>query len=170
MKTIRCTLSHDSINSAIKEITAYKKTIYEKMDILARRLAEEGYNNAYVNITTVPDMRAVDTGELLRSLKLERGDSISKDGVTWYVYTDCKYAEFVEYGTGIVGSYEPHPDTDNKGWEYDLHEHGTSGWVYFKNNRYYWTEGYKARPFMFNAALEVQEQVATIAKEVFGSV
>lgn len=75
------------------------------------------------------------------------------------------YAMFIEYGTGVVGESSPHPWASKYGWEYDVNEHGESGWWYptskEDNNptKYFsessgiwkaWTRGQASRPFMYD--------------------
>lgn len=53
---------------------------------------------------------------------------------------------YFEYGTGIVGSQNPHPDPVN--WVYDINDHGDKGWIYVPTESYhlnYATEVYPAR-------------------------
>lgn len=73
------------------------------------------------------------------------------------------YASFVEYGTGIIGSTNPHPKVPDD-WEYDVNNHGMSGWWYpttesdpnptktkTKNGNFIaFTRGIPSRPFMYD--------------------
>lgn len=77
------------------------------------------------------------------------------------------YSMYVEFGTGIVGSGNPHPKLTESGWKYDVNEHGQSGWIYpttsddpnptkyvGKDGNYYaWTAGTQSRPFMYDTWL-----------------
>lgn len=40
---------------------------------------------------------------------------------------------YLEFGTGIVGAWNNHPEADNVGWEYDKNKHGYNGWYYEKS-------------------------------------
>lgn len=83
---------------------------------------------------------------------------------------DAGCATFVEFGTGIVGLQEPHPEADDNGWKYDVKGHGRKGWWYPVDYSYYinhstvqpyrkksdgnyifWTRGQPSRPFMWSA-------------------
>lgn len=161
-KTIEISLTQSSIRDAIRELENYKREINFKLEEFIRRLAEEGVVVAKQQIMAFP---AVDSGELLNSIEFEKGDVIS-DGVTYYVYTGCDYAKFVEFGTGIVGSENPHPNPS--GWEYDSRNHGESGWLYPKDGEIHWTKGMPAKPFMYNTTMDLYTKVHKIAKEVFG--
>ena len=110
---------------------------------------------------------AVDTGELLESMQAQAGDVIENGG-EWIVFTDCPHAAFVEFGTGVTGSMNPHPDTSLVGWRYDVNEHGDAGWFYFKDGEWHWTKGMISRPFMYETGRDLKKLVSKTAKEVFG--
>jgi len=86
------------------------------------------------------------------------------DGISIAVTSD--YAMFVEFGTGIIGQTNPHPNLSFGGeeWMYDVNDHGISGWWYpttesdpnptkkydaNKNTWFAWTAGQEAKPFMY---------------------
>lgn len=61
-----------------------------------------------------------------------------------------EYGAFVEYGTGIVGSNNPHPHP----WAYDVNAHGDDGWIYKgADGKRHWTAGQPSRPFMYKTWL-----------------
>lgn len=72
-------------------------------------------------------------------------------------------AQFVEYGTGIEGLNNPHPEPADD-WVYDSHSHGESGWIYFnqKLGRMAWTKGLVGRRFMYRARLWARSQATKI--------
>lgn len=43
---------------------------------------------------------------------------------------------YLEFGTGIAGKYNSHPDANKIGWEYDVNNHGAKGWWYTKSADY----------------------------------
>lgn len=163
-KRIKCSLSQSSLQQAIREIEQYKQEIISKTKIFAQRLADEGVILAKVKIMEYP---AVYTGELLNSIMDEPG-AIITNGSQWIIYTGCQWAQFVEFGTGIVGSENPHPDTSIANWKYDVNEHGDSGWHYYKDGKWHWTKGMPSRPFMYETAMDITNLVPKIAMEVFG--
>lgn len=163
-KTIKMSLSTESINKAIKEIQAYQKEIERKTKIFAKRLAQEGVQVAKMQIMSFP---AVDTGELLNSINFKPGDVFGNNASSFYVYSDCEYAIFCELGTGLTGEENPHEKADDIGWEYDSHNHGEQGWFYYKDGKLHWTKGMPARPFMYNTVQTLVKQCADIAREVF---
>lgn len=163
MKRIRVGLSVSEFKKAAEEVEKYKKEIIRKTKRLAERLAEEGVDIAKMKIAEYP---AVDTGELLNSMKAEPGDVVQY-GSKWIIFTDCPHAAYVEFGTGIVGERDPHPDTSLVGWRYDIKEHGEAGWHYYKNGEWHWTKGMQPRPFMYETGMDLKMKVSKIAKEVF---
>lgn len=164
-KTISFGLSVREVQNAIKELRQYQSDLNRKCEILAQRLAEEGVNIAKVKIMQFP---AVYTGELLNSIQSEPGAMIS-NGSQWIIYTGCEWAPFVEFGTGIIGSGNPHPDPGLANWKYDVNEHGEAGWHYYKDGKWNWTKGMPSRPFMYETGRDLRKIVPKIAKEVFGS-
>lgn len=167
MPKYRVNLSSGSFRQLEKEIREYRKSIPDKCEEFAYRMAEEGVAIAQMKIL---GFDAVMTGELLDSMNLEAGDIVS-NGATYYIYTDCPWAKFVEFGTGIIGSENPHPDPSIAGWKYDTNDHGEKGWYYYRDGEWHWTKGMPSRPFLFETgqALKDMSIISSVAREVFGS-
>lgn len=161
-KVITMSLSQSSVRKAIKEVQRYKDEFNRKLEEFVRRLAQEGVVVAKMQIMAMP---AVDTGELLGSIDLKVGDVLT-NGYEYIVYTGCEYAKYVEFGTGIVGENNPHPNPD--GWQYDINRHGDNGWFYIgRDGEWHWTKGMPARPFMYNTVIDLYSKIYKIANEVF---
>lgn len=77
------------------------------------------------------------------------------------VSSSSDHADFVEFGTGIVGQENPHPNPD--GWEYDVNGHGEAGWIYIDKleNKKRWTAGMEARPYIYPTYLWLKTGQAT---------
>lgn len=154
LKSISMDLSTKSINNAIMEIREFKRQLMETCKELKKVLAEEGAEIAKMQVAS---MEAVDTGLLEHSI---HGiyDPSTGNGIV-YVDKSCPYAIYVEYGTGIVGAGDPHPEAAEVGWAYDVNQHGIKGWVYKsdKDGKYHWTQGYFSRPFMYNTLRWLEE-------------
>lgn len=163
-KTLTADLSISSIRQLQKDLEKYKSDITYKARLLAEKLSERGVEIARVKVA---EYDAIYTGELLASINYEYGGVI-QDGAKWIVYTDCPWAPFVEFGTGIVGASSPHPNTSIVGWKYDVNEHGEKGWFYFKDGEWHWTKGMPSRPFMYETSMELMKEITKVAKEVFG--
>ena len=164
-KKITISLSQSSIQNAIKELRQYQNDLNRKCEELAHRLADEGVIIAKMEIMSFP---AVCTGELLESIRDKPGAVIT-NGSQWVIYTGCPWAKYVEFGTGLVGQNNPHPEPGLANWKYDINNHGESGWFYFKDGEWHWTKGMPSRPFMYETRMELATKVAKIAREVFRS-
>lgn len=77
------------------------------------------------------------------------------------------YWQFVEYGTGVVGQSAASPHAGDAGWVYDVHGHGTDGWVYYKDGSYHWTAGQLGKNVLYNAVQVVNKQIPKIWKKYF---
>lgn len=157
-------LSKESIQKATERLTRYADDLSDKCTMLTKKLADKGIQTARMKIANYD---AVYTGQLLESINYERGATI-QHGDEWIVYTDCIWGKFVEFGTGMVGKNNPHPDTSIVGWKYDVNEHGEYGWHYFRDGAWHWTKGMPSRPFMYETAAELRQEIVKTAKEVFG--
>lgn len=166
MPKYKANLSARSFRQLARNIRDYRKSLQDKCEEFAYRMAEEGVAIAQMKIL---GFDAVMTGELLDSMNLEAGDIVS-NGATYYVYTDCDWASFVEFGTGVIGSENPHPETGLANWKYDVNNHGESGWWYFNDGKWHWTKGMPSRPFMYETAQQLKDMsvILHIAREVFG--
>lgn len=163
-KKFSASLSPGGIQDLIDQLQEYKKQMNSKVEIAIKRLAEEGIQIATLNVI---DSDAIDTGTLVNSFKIKKGDLIQY-GSQWIVYTDCPWAKYVEFGTGIIGkNSEHHPLTGEFGWKHDSNEHGEAGWYYFKDGKWHWTKGMESRPFMYQTAMELRQRAAKIISEVF---
>lgn len=93
------------------------------------------------------------------------------------VGTNVAYAPYVEFGTGYVGGQSPHPldaelgitrshpvKTYNKK---DGSQTTVQGWVYYDelHQRFCFTRGQPARPFLYPALKENQRNITEIFKE-----
>ena len=170
--TIRFTLfSAKEIEKARQQLIEYQDDLNEKLDLFVQKLCEKGVEIAKEKVS-VHD--AIDTGELLNSIDLREGDII-KNGSQWFIYTDCDYAKFIEFGTGVIGENSPYPTSTPIEWNYASGKtifttiDGRTGWYYpTKDGQARFTEGQPSRPFMYETALELREQILEVAKEVFG--
>ena len=159
-KKITLKLDSKSIKEAIKQVNDYKKSFNRKVENLVETLVDEGIEIAKMQIR---EMGVSYTGELEESITGYFSPSLG----VGIIKTDCPYAIFVEFGTGIVGKGSPHPAPE--GWRYDVNAHGERGWVYFneRDQKWHWTKGMKSRPFMYNTVKELERMAGDKAKVVF---
>lgn len=148
LKNIEMTLDPKSIATALRMVEDLRSDLGKAMTELIRQLTEQGKEFARMELLMF-NKPAYDTGALHDSIA---GAMINdSEGV---VTTGVMYAAFVEYGTGIVGETEPHPDP---AYDYDIHDHGWEGWVYGANGQFHRTAGMPARPFMYRTLRDLED-------------
>ena len=158
MRKIKVSLFH--LYPAIKEL----RDLLENIPKLARDLVEimcrEGVEIAKANVVR---MGIVDTGDLLESIHY----AISGNGTYGVIRVDSDHGLYVEFGTGVVGSLDPHPQASPS--QYDVNGHGWDGWYYFndRKQKIQWTAGVGSRPFMWETARMLSQQTVDMAREVF---
>ncbi len=161
--TISFSLDAASVDRAIREIEQYRDDLQRAVYELVRRLTEEGREAAVLNILR---LGAFDTGELAGELGESIHGAYNDATHVGIIRTDCWYAVFVEYGTGVKGMENPHPGPWNPGpvaWnervyvKYDTYEHGDSGWWYYNEHegRVMWTKGQPSRPFFYQMYMQM---------------
>ena len=152
MPKIKMKLTTRSIQDAIDEIKQYKKELNDIVKLLIKELVDKGVEIAKAQVR---DLGAVYTGELEESITGYFNEELG----VGIIRTDCPYAVYVEFGTGIVGENNPHPEPI-EGWQYDINQHGEKGWWYFneRDQKWHWTKGMKSRPFMYNTLLLLREE------------
>ena len=155
MKEYELELSQDSI---MKGIEILKQTKLKLARVKSKLL------NAYADFA-IQQMKMyvpIDTGELASSFKKSQ---VLKDVIE--VYTNKEYAAFVEFGTGIVGAKSPRSYNANIEWQYDVNQHGESGWWYYIGNEKHWTKGQVASEYMYKALQDLDASYQLIAQKVF---
>ena len=159
-RVIKFGLSVSEIDRAIKEIEKYEREFKKNIDLMLERLVESGVEIARNEVIS---LGAFDSGKLAGSIS----SVMYVENNRGLIITNCDYAAFVEFGTGVVGSNSPHPTMP---WDYDVNSHGEAGWVYYdeEQGRFRWTKGMPSRPFMYNTAKGLETKVVEIAREVFG--
>lgn len=160
LKAIDMDLSTRSIDNAIREIKAFRDELKRKCWELVETLTMEGAEIAKMQVVS---MDAFDTGELEQSIQ----GLFFPSERCGFVIAGAPYALYVEYGTGIVGMGDPHPDAEGN-YDYDVHQHGASGWVYRsdRDGQFHWTAGYVSRPFMYNTLRWLEEHAPDKASEI----
>ena len=143
--------SRSSIAKAKERLTKIQQKVEGGSADAVRNLTQAGYE--YM-LTLAP----IESGELVESITWEYDEQTN----TGRIRVGADYALFVEYGTGIVGAQNPHPEPA-PGWTYDVNAHGEKGWTYFvaKQNRYQWTKGEPAHAFVY----KTREYMKSIADE-----
>ena len=142
-------LSLASINEYKKMLEDYKKKIPHVAENIVKRVSEVGLQDNHKSTELLP---------------IKNEDSVVSGGIRTTDETDT----YREFGTGIVGSQNPHISAylAEVGWIYDVNEHGEKGWRYPKGDGTYgWTKGIPASKKFYNAIRRMEEEFLNIAKE-----
>lgn len=175
---IRMGLSTSSIDSAIKELRRYKKSLSQKTELLAKELANKGQQQAAQNVreyATYGNLQDIAASIRVKKIKGK-----------YRIYTNNRKAPFVEFGTGVRGRNDPHPNAALMSWAYVVGAtftwyNGAYGWWYptFADDLnpttkqtetgdwIAFTSGMPARPFMHDTYLWLLTQKGDIARSVF---
>lgn len=173
MKRIIVDLNEDnSIKSAIGKLKRYRKKVETNAKLLVQRLTDEGAEIARVKIV---NLGAYYSGELLSGVDGYYSPSLN----VGFVRVTSDHVAFVEFGTGVVGQNNPHKNGEylsKASWSYAsgtkifTTQDGRVGWIYpTDDGGFRFTEGMASRPFMYETALELQNNFRRIAQEVFGT-
>lgn len=126
----------------------YAKEIPKVVENIVDRLSEEGLKNNYKSTTKITTKN-------------------EGNKVVGGIKTTDEKDTYREFGTGIIGSGNPHPDIMS-GWQYDVNKHGEKGWKYPKGDGTYgWTKGQQANKKFYIALQEMEKKFPEIAKEEF---
>ena len=164
-------LSVRGIKKLISNLEDYKKSLDDKVEMFAQRLAERGVEVAKANVSK---LGAVFTGDLINSIHSQSGGTDNGSSV-FYVVAGTEHCAFVEFGTGQMGEEAPYPYPLPEGisWNYNSGSTifeispGQYGWFYNRDGQWYFTQGMPSRPFMYETSMELMQEVEKIAKEVF---
>lgn len=175
---IRMSLSSGSIDGAIKELRKYKKTLSQKAGMVAKELADRGRDKAAQNVreyATYGNLQDIAASIRVKQVKGK-----------YRIYTANRIAPFVEFGTGVRGRNDPHPNAALMAWAYVTGSkftwyNGEYGWWYpttaddlnptakqtETGDWIAFTTGMPSRPFMHDAYLWLKSQKGDIARSVF---
>lgn len=144
-------LSLESIEEYITLLESKKKQLPQIAENIVKRVSEVGLENNYNSTELLP---------------------VKNEGnvVTGGIKTTDEKDTYREFGTGIVGSNNPHiaEYLAKAGWKYDVNEHGEKGWIYPKSDGTFgWTKGLPAEKKFYEAMLKMEDSFQEIAKEEF---
>lgn len=161
-KVIKLSLSTESIENAIKELTAYRKSIPNKRDKLLEGLSRIGVQEASVRFTTAMYDGINDSSVTLEST--HNGYAIVAAGTA---------VAFIEFGTGVYHNPgEPYPNARPDGivgiGEYGKGYGKRKAWGFRDDTgELVVTHGSPAAMPMWYASEEMRSEIRQIAKEVF---
>ena len=142
-------LSVSSLTEYKKILEEYKKKLPQVAENIVKRVSEVGLQNNHDSTKLLP---------------VKKEGSVVSGGIK----TTDEIDTYREFGTGIVGSQNPHiaEYLAEVGWIYDVNEHGEKGWKYPKGDGTYgWTKGIPASKKFYNAMIRMEEELPIIAKE-----
>lgn len=147
--TIR--LSINSIEEYKKLLTTRKKKLPQIAKNIVKEVSKIGLEDNYKSTEILP---------------IEYDGNVVSGGIRTTEEKDT----YKEFGTGIVGSNNPHMAEylAEVGWKYDVNEHGEKGWVYPKEDgTYAWTKGIPAQKKFYKAMRRMEKALPEIAKNEF---
>lgn len=168
-KKIKFSLSTDSIEKAKQELIVYKQSINDKTQLAVQRLIDMGTEICRAKVI---ELDIPDTGYLLSKIDGYYSPTLNAG----FIYCDCDYAVFVEFGTGVKGKASPYTGQAMAqvgyqymgGTTYVTTKDGRIGWYYpADDGTWKFTEGMPSRPFMYETALELRQMLDKIVKEAF---
>ena len=143
---------------SIESIEEYEKILQEKKKIIPK-IAEN-------IISRTTDIGLEDNYKSTEKLPIENNGIVISGGIK----TTDEKDTYKEFGTGIVGSQNPHVSEflAEAGWIYDVNEHGEKGWRYPKGDGTYgWTKGIPSEQKFYEAMKRMEETLPEIAREEF---
>ena len=162
-KVIRMSLSSRSIQSAIKEVKSFQKSLDDKLDKLLEELAKIGVKEASVRFTTAMYDGINDSSVTLEPVA--GGYSIVAQG---------RAVAFIEFGAGVYhNTGEPYPNPRPEGivgiGEYGKGYGKRQAWGYRDmDGELVVTRGNPAAMPMWYASEEIRDSIKEIFMEVFG--
>lgn len=174
-RTISMGLSVASIQSVIKELREYEKSLEYKCEQFVSRLAQIGENTTVKsvsqsplgnNITITVNKSKVNNSEY-KAVVIATGSVHQAEGREPF-YTVLA----VEFGTGIHYNKAPNPKANDLGlgvgtFPGQIHAF-EDGWYYLgSDDQWHYTHGVKATMPMYHASVEIINEYKQIAKEVF---
>lgn len=135
MATIKINLDVKSINKAIKQVEEIQRKLKEQVPSLFIDKALTWIKDrANFYLSTLP-MDSEITGDIQESWTIERVTNNLKRLVN-----SSRKAVFVEFGVGIVGQQQEHPQATKENYEYNIptrYKHSDGKWVFSAKHKQY---------------------------------
>jgi len=174
-------LNTESINNLIKSLKLIDDKIDKITELALKDLAERGitYIKEYLSIYGLGNSAIADN---LQLVKTENGYQLIATGKQ--LGGGLCQAVLVEFGTGIVGSENPHALAGENNYAYDINNHSYSGRWYptdenDKNSTKYvtkggsilaHTKGMQSRPFMYSTQAKLETEMAEVLRKYLKAV
>ena len=162
-KKITIDLTDKSINSAIKEVRAYKLWVEAKEKELRQKLAAVG-----ATVASIQFSRAIYNGTNDVTVRVDDTGSVA------VIYAEGESVAFIEFGSGAKYGYG-HPNAGEHGVGPGTYSDGPDGKGHWDDPKGWWyghgehSYGNPPAMAMVSAVQRMTEQLTTIAKEVFSS-
>lgn len=170
---IKCSLSADSVGEAIKKLEAYRKRLESAGAEIASRLAQLGYQTAYLVMNG-----HIYSGETISSLEVEEIEPTK-----FVLKASSEALLFFEFGAGVNGGGHPlngelkmgpgtYPNgkghwNDPNGWWYETDDPNLSIRTSKKTGKMYaHSNGNPPHMPFYLASREMRDELLRVAKEV----
>lgn len=168
MTEITVQLSAKSIDSAIKQLRAYKKSLAKKLKLLQKRVVEELRSDVETGFNGSLGEDIIHEGQKVPNVEV----SVLQDGKVDFVIAKGKEAVFVEFGAGVFynagGGRPDRPEGIVAIGEYGYGYGKRKVWGFYdENGELKLTHGTPSSMPMFYAAERVAKLVPQLAKEIF---
>lgn len=175
-KTLKASLSTQSIRKLQADLQKYKDDVVKKCRTFSERLAEIGINVARARIDESPlgkyvaiktDITEEQAG--CKAILIATGTTLESEG-----YAPFNTLLAIEFGAGIKYNSEENPKAPEFGmgvgtFPGQTHAFDENGWWFWSEEKQAWIHSYgvKATMPMYQASLEIQQDIVKVAKEVF---
>ena len=161
-------LSVEGISDLIGMLEQRERNVKTRAQQIVNTLAEYAENeakaslDAYLAEDASPVNLALRTGRLRESIGHEPSGRMllrPKGRFKARVFAKAPYAGYVEKGTGPVGAASPHPS--------GMGTYASEEWMYYNTvlQRRLVTEGFRSRPFMWEAHTKTRERLHELLRE-----
>lgn len=165
---IHVSLNPIGIQAIINQLELYKSNLTIHTQELLQRLTNDG--------VTIAKAKVVQLG-IKYDTNLTKSINGMVVGNVGFVKVDDKHAVFFEFGTGPVGAKNKHPKGKgyaSKGWYTKADGKAMDalyGWTPLgkDGDTFFYTEGQPSKPFLYQTAIELRQELPRIAREVFRS-
>lgn len=168
-------LSVASIQKLKKDLQLYQNDLTRKCRLLAEKLAEKGIAVANAKIGESPLGKYVSIRTEISEQKMGTKAIIIATGAVKQSegYEDFNTLLAIEFGAGIYHNSDANPNADEFGlgvgtFPGQIHAF-ENGWYYWDDEAQEWkyTHGVKATMPMYNASVEIIQEITKTAREVF---
>lgn len=176
-KILKSDLSVSGIKALQKELEKYRDSLTYKARLLSEKLAEIGIKVAEAKIGESPLGKYV---TIKTDITEEKAGCKAILIATGETFTNEGYAPFntllaIEFGAGIRYNSEENPQAPDLGFGVgtfpdQTHAFDKNGWWFWSEEKQAWIHSYgvKATMPMYQASMEIQKNIAKVAKDVFG--